>query len=244
MRARAAIAGKRILVTGGTTGIGRATVALLAEEGGRILPLGRDADALRDCLARTASRHGAVTGMVADVATCAGVAEVFAQLDAELGGIDILVTCAALGAGPIHEMADDAWRYVVETNLLGTMACARAAIQRMPKGGHLLFVGSISSDIKAVGESVYAATKAGIDAFAATPRKEVADRAIKVSVVQPGSTATDMQQCSDADKREAIARHEMLNADEVAETILFVLTRSKRADLVNLRIEPQMQKYS
>jgi 3-hydroxy acid dehydrogenase/malonic semialdehyde reductase len=139
-------------------------------------------------------------------------------------------------------MAEDDWRYVVETNLLGTLACARAAIERMGTGGHLLFVGSISSDIKAEGESVYAATKAGIQAFAETLRKEVAGRKIKVSVVQPGSTATDMQECSDTEKQQAIASHAMLHADEIAEAILFVLTRSERADVVNLRIEPRLQK--
>src|SRR5205085_5664952 len=128
-----------------------------------------------------------------------------------------------LGAEPIHEMEEDAWRYVVETNLIGTLAAARRAIKRMETqgGGHLLFVGSISTEIKAVGESVYSATKAGIQAFAETLRKEVADRNIRVSVIQPGSIDTDMQQGSNEEKREAVARHEMLHAEEIVEAIQF-----------------------
>ena len=236
------LSGKRILVTGGTTGIGRETIKLLTEEGARVLTFGRDAEALRVALDYAKGAQG----LTADSGTREGVEEVFRALDDKLGGIDMLVACAALGAQPIHEMAEDEWRYVIDTNLTGYLSCARAAIKRMERegGGHLLFVGSISTEIKAEGESVYAATKAGIQAFAETLRKEIADKNIKVSVIQPGSVATDMQECTEEEKREAIANDEMLHAVEIAEAIVFVLTRSDRADVVNLRIEPRLQKTS
>ena len=240
MRIREALKDKRILVSGGTTGIGRETVAMLAGEGARVLTFGRHQPELDEVLRLAPG----AAGLTADAATRDGIAEVFAAVDRQLGGIDALVACAALGAGPIHEMADDAWRYVIETNLVGYMACARAAIERMKHdgGGHLLFVGSISSEIKAPGESVYSATKAGIQAFAETLRKEVADDDIRVSVIQPGSVATDMQECSEDEQRESIGRDEMLHAGEIADAIEFVLTRSRSADVVNLRIEPRVQK--
>lgn len=236
------LAGKRILLTGGTTGIGRATLALLAAEGARVLTFGRHQQELDDALASTGG--GGAQGLVADAATRGGIDSVFAAVDDTLGGIDMLVACAALGAQPIHEMADDDWRYVIDTNLVGYLACAKAAIARMERqgGGHLLFVGSISTEIKAAGESVYAATKAGIQAFAETLRKEVAEKNIRVSVIQPGSIDTDMQQCSDEEKRQAVADAEMLHAEEIAEAIRFVLTRSAKSDVVNLRIEPLIQK--
>jgi 3-hydroxy acid dehydrogenase / malonic semialdehyde reductase len=238
------LTGKRILVTGGTTGIGRATLLLLAQSGARLLTFGRHRDALDEALAAAGENGGEVYGLTADAATREGIEQVFAEVDARLGGIDMLVACAALGAEPLHEMAEDEWRYVVETNLIGYMACARQAIQRMQAegGGHLLFVGSISTEIKAAGESVYSATKAGIQAFAETLRKEIAEQNIKVSVIQPGSVATPMQECSDDEKSEAIANDEMLHAEEIAEAIHFVLTRSARTDVVNLRIEPRVQK--
>jgi NADP-dependent 3-hydroxy acid dehydrogenase YdfG len=238
--------GKRILVTGGTTGIARETVALLASGGARVLTFGRHEEELQDSLENARGGSGEVFGLTADSATREGIEQAFAAVDDELGGIDILVACAALGAQPVHEMEEDDWRYVVETNLVGYLACARAAIKRMEKqgGGHLLFVGSISTEIKAEGESVYSATKAGIQAFAETLRKEIADKHIKVSVIQPGSVDTDMQECSQDDKREAVENDEMLHAVEVAEAIEFVLTRSERTDIVNLRIEPRVQKTS
>ncbi|KQN94589.1 oxidoreductase [Sphingomonas sp. Leaf231] len=238
------LAGKRILLTGGTTGIGRATLLRLVAAGARVLTFGRDQSTLDEALS-SADGTEAPIGIAANAATRQGIDTVFAAVDERLGGIDMLVACAALGAQPIHEMADDDWRYVIEANLTGYLACARAAILRMEEsGGHLLFVGSISTEIKAAGESVYAATKAGVQAFAETLRKEVADRGIKVSVVQPGSVDTDMQECSDTEKNDAVAGGQMLVADEIADAIVFVLTRSKTCDVVNLRIEPIIQKTS
>ena len=241
------LAGKRILVTGGTTGIGRATVKMLVEEGARVLTFGRHRQELEDALENARGGPGEVSGLTADSSSREGVREVFAALDERLGGIDMLVCCAALGAGPLHESEEEEWRYVIETNLLGYIACAWHAIKRMEQngGGHLLFVGSISSTIKAAGESVYSATKAGIDAFAETLRKEISDeKNIKISVIQPGSVGTDMQECTVEQQREAIANHQMLYAEELAEAILFALTRSERADVVTLRIEPRVQKTS
>lgn len=182
------LAGKRVLLTGGTTGIGRASLIMLARAGARVLTYGRHRPELDVALAAASAQGGEVFGLIADSVNPADIERVFATLDAQLGGIDVLVACAALGARPIHEMADHDWRYVIETNLVGYLACARAAIVRMTRqgGGHLLFVGSISSELKAAGESVYAATKAGVQAFAEALRKEIAGRNIRVSVIQPG----------------------------------------------------------
>ncbi|MEZ0497426.1 SDR family NAD(P)-dependent oxidoreductase [Sphingomonas sp. IW22] len=121
---------KRILVTGGTTGIGLATVALLAQEGARVLTFGRHQAGLDDALASADSASGTVEGLIADASTKEGIDAVFAEMDEKFGGIDMLVSCAAIGAQPIHEMEDDDWRYVIETNLIGTLAAARGAIDR------------------------------------------------------------------------------------------------------------------
>ena len=242
--------GKRILVTGGTTGIGRATVRMLARRGARVLTFGRSREDLDDAVAQAAQAAdeggGSIDGFTADVATREGTDRIFEQVDASLGGIDMLVACAALGAHPVHEMEEDAWRYVVETNLVGYIACTRGAVLRMDAqgGGRVLLVSSISPEIKAEGESVYAATKAGIEAFATTLRKEIADKNITVSVIQPGSVSTPMQECRDEDKAEAIANHEMLHAEDVAETIVFALSRPEHVDIVNLRVELRLQKTS
>ncbi|WP_062341949.1 SDR family oxidoreductase [Novosphingobium sp. CCH12-A3] len=236
------LAGRRILITGGTTGIGRATFLALARQGARLFTIGREAEPLAETLRLANLDAGA--GMNADVACHADVEKVFAAADARLGEIDALICCAALGAQPLHEMENDDWRYVVETNLVGTLAYARGALDRMlpRQEGHLVLISSISPDIKARGESVYAATKAGINAFAMTLRKEIGEKSIRVTVVEPGSVGTDMQECSLDEQREAIAQGEMLFAEEIAEGIIFALTRSPRCDVSLLRMEPIRQK--
>lgn len=238
------LAGKRVLVTGGTTGIGRATVLRLVREDARVLTLGRDSAPLKEVLA-LAGLPGAA-GLTADTSRRDDVERIFAAVDQRLGGLDILICCAALGADPLLEMPEDEWRYAVEINLVGYMACTRAALARMVAqgSGHVVLISSISADVLAPGESVYAATKAGVDAFALTLRKELMDKNVRISLIAPGSVGSDMQECDAAEQRAAIARQEMLFAEEIAEAVHFVLTRSARCDVADLRIEPLRQKVA
>ncbi len=233
--------GKRIVVTGGTTGIGRATIKRLAERGARIVTVGRDPDALKQALDSFSGLAGEVHGIAADLGTREGVEALFAEADARLGGLDALVSNAALGADPIDAMAEDDWRYVVEVNLVGAMSATRAALERFGDQGQVVIVGSISAHIHAPGESVYSATKAGLQAFSETLRKEVAERNIRVGLIEPGTVGTDMQEADEAQQRDKIARHEMLHAEDVAEAVEFLLDRPARVDVVALRIEPRLQ---
>ena len=234
--------GKRILVTGGTTGIGRATVALLAAEGARILTFGRHEAELNDSLENARKSGADVQGLTADVATREGVAQVFAAVDEKLGGLDILVNNAGVAIKPVQDMSDEEWRYGVETDFIGYLACARAAIERMKdNGGHIVFVGSVSAEFLSPGTSTYAAAKAGIHAYAETLRKEVAKQNIKVTLIEPGLISADLQGFPVEKQREMIEQNKMLLAEELADTIVFSLTRSARTDVVSLRVEPRLQ---
>lgn len=237
----ASLKDKKILVTGGTTGIGRAIVRLLADQGAQVATFGRDPQALGDAMAVFADLPGTVHGFTADLGTREGIARIFEEVDARLGGIDALVSNAALGAGPLDEADDEEWRQVVEVNLVGAMAVTRGALKRFADAGHVVVIGSISADIRAPGESVYSATKAGLQAFSETLRKEVQERGIRISLVEPGSVGSDMQESSPEEQREKIARHEMLYAEDIAEAVGFILSRPERADVVTLRIEPRIQ---
>ncbi|WP_066777662.1 SDR family oxidoreductase [Sphingomonas sp. CCH5-D11] len=233
---------KRILLTGGTTGIGRAMLLQFARAGARVLTMGRDGEALEEALSAAREHGGALHGLIADLGKREDVERIFAAVDEKLGGLDILVSNAALGAEPIDDMADDAWRYVIDVNLTGALACTRGALARFPKGqGQVVIIGSISADIHAPGESVYSATKAGLQAFAETLRKEVAARGVRVSLVEPGSVGSDMQEPDDDEQQAMIAREEMLRAEDIADAVAFILTRSHRVDVVSLRIEPRLQ---
>lgn len=236
--------GKRILLTGGTTGIGRAMLKRFLAEGARVLTLGRDQADLDEALKACASERGEAHGIAADLGRREDIARLFEEADRTLGGLDILVSNAALPADPIDEMSDDDWRYAVEVNLVAAMACTRAALKRLGEGGQVLIIGSISAEIHAPGESVYSTTKAGLAAFAETLRKEVEARGVRVGLVEPGSVGSDMQESSPGEQREKIARAEMLCAEDIAEAAAFMLTRPERVDIVTLRIEPRIQELA
>lgn len=122
-------------------------------------------------------------GMATDSRKLEDVKRIFSAVDERLGGIDVLIACAALDAQPPHEMSDEDWRYIIETNLVGYLAWARGALKRMiaQGSGLIVLVSSISPEIMAAGESVCAATKGGINHFVLTLRKEVGDKGVRIT---------------------------------------------------------------
>lgn len=183
---------------------------------------------------------------MADLSSGPGLNRLFDRIDEDLGGLDILVACAGVGSGPLMEMPEPDWRYVIESNLVSYVACAQRAIERMRAQGRgdgmVILVGSISVHIKAVGESVYDASKGGVASFAETLRKEMIPDGIRVTLIEPGAIGSGMQPYSAEERTRQVAANKMLPADEVAEAILFAATRPPGVDVVSLRIEPLDQK--
>ncbi|MFZ5668094.1 MAG: SDR family oxidoreductase [Pseudomonadota bacterium] len=236
--------GKRILVTGGTTGIGRALAALLAADGARVFVFGRHAPELRDALDRIRDVGGVGEGMVADQALAGDVDRVFAAVDQAFGGVDAVVINAAISSGKLAEAKESDWRYVVETNLAGYIAVAQEAVWRLDgRDGdpQIVLVGSISADAEGRGSPIYAATKGGVRAFAKALRKEVAGKGIRVSLVEPGTVGTDMHRAPPSEQRARIHRHEILRAEDIAVAIRYILTQPPRCTVTLLRVEPRLQ---
>ena len=242
------LAGKAVVLTGGTTGIGRATAHLLASEGCRVLIYGREEAALQDALKdiRAAAGHGGeVYGLTADQSHREDVKRVFVEADARLGGVDILINNAALGAQSILDTDYGEWEYVVQTNLLGYMACCREALDRMTprKTGHIVNVGSMSAKVRESGSDVYVATKSGIEGFSEALRKKVNDLGIKVTLIEPGLVGTDMTE--DQVPREQQAQKEqegeMMTAEDLAQSILYTLVQPPRCDVALVQIRPHKQ---
>jgi 3-hydroxy acid dehydrogenase/malonic semialdehyde reductase len=176
----ASLQGKRVLVTGAAGGVGRAVATQMAAAGARVLLTDRNQGDLQSVRAELSRTGGAVEAVAGDLTAAADLQAVFGRVDEWLGGLDILVACAAVGSGPLLEMDDFAWRQVIDINLVSYVACTRAALDRMrAEGGKeamVILVGSISVHIKAVGESVYNASKGGVASFAETLRKELMSR--------------------------------------------------------------------
>lgn len=242
---RAVLQGKRVLVTGGAGGVGRNVARRMVEAGARVLisdlsedGLGPVVDGLRNL--------GEIAAVAADVSTGEGVARLFARADEWLGGLDILVACTGVPAAPLMETDDAEWRNVINANLMSYVACTKGAIDRIKASGvtdgMIILVGSISVHIKAVGESVYNASKGGVALFAETLRKELMAERIRLTLIEPGAIGTHLQPYSAEKLAEFVDAQEMLPADEVADAILYAATRPPNVDVVTLRIEPLHQK--
>jgi len=171
--------GKRVVVTGGTSGIGEATCRRFAEEGARVASIAvDDADGNIRC----------------DVADAQQVERAFAQVDGTLGGVDVLVANAGISLRrPFVEIGEDDWRRVLDVNLTGVFNCAQQAARRMTEGGVILMTASTNG---LAGHPLYAdynASKAGVILLARTLARELAP-AIRVNAVCPGYVLTPMQE--------------------------------------------------
>jgi len=238
--------GKSVLVTGGTTGIGRATALLLAAHGARVIIFGRHEQELNDAMdsCREANVAGQVQGLIADSSSQTDIQRVFAAVDKQLNGLDILVNNAALAYQSILEGSYEDWQYIVNTNLLGYMACAHEAVKRMRANGngHIVNIGSMSADVREKNSSVYVATKAGIQGFSEALRKEVNPLGIKVTLIEPGAVGTDMQAAvPPEEQRRKAAQMEMLKAEDIAACVLYALSQPPRCDVVTVQIRPHLQ---
>jgi NADP-dependent 3-hydroxy acid dehydrogenase YdfG len=238
------VADKSILITGGTTGIGRATAILLAAQGAKVMIFGRHRDDLDEAMKDIREAGGEVLGLTADVSDPEDIQRVFREFDQQLDRLDILINNAALGYGSVMEGGYPEWEYILKTNLLGYMAMSHQAAERMKANGwgHIVNIGSMSADVREKDSSVYVATKAGIQGFSEALRKEVNPLGIKVTLIEPGAVGTDMQsQYSPEQQREKIEKMEMLRAEDIAACVLYTITQPKRCDVVMLQIRPHLQ---
>jgi 3-oxoacyl-[acyl-carrier protein] reductase len=126
------LTGKLCLVTGGTRGIGRAITKMLLTEGAQVAICGRNASAVEQAVSELAAETGGkVKGKVADVREHEEVGGLFRFVDAELGGLDVLVNNAGVGIfGPVTELSVEDWKRTVETNLYGVFYASREALFR------------------------------------------------------------------------------------------------------------------
>jgi NADP-dependent 3-hydroxy acid dehydrogenase YdfG len=233
--------GKTILVTGGTTGIGRAIAIELARAGAKVLIFGRHKPELDDAMAALEDTIGDAEGMIADQSKPEDVQKVFAKAKA-MGGLSAVIANAGISAEGLADIRDEEWRYAMETNLLGYLDVAKRAAEAFEgKKGDIILIGSVSADNRSKGESVYTATKAGIQGFADSFRKEMGEKNVRVSLIEPGSVGSDMQECSPEEQRKKIAKAEMLRAEDIAELVTFILTRPERCTISAVRIEERVQ---
>ena len=233
--------GRRAVITGGTTGIGRAIAVLLASEGVRVFICGRTPEHLDDALNRI-REVGEGDGINVDLSRRDEIDRFFTAADGYLGGLDIAVINAALPADALADTSEDELYYRTATDLTAYLACTREAVRRMAAGADVLLIGSMSAVSQSPGSSVYVAAKAGIEGFVPALRKELAERDIKVGLIEPGFTGADFQYPEFPPEKqvELINQDKMLRAEDIAVAAHFMLRQPRWTAVSLMRVETRL----
>jgi 3-oxoacyl-[acyl-carrier protein] reductase len=189
-----AFAGKVILVTGGSRGIGRAIVLAFASLGGQVIFCYRTDQNAADVVVSAAAADK-VVAIQADVGDRGAVDRMVESVSARYGRIDVLVNNAGIfPAGPVRDMSDEMWDQVLRTNLYSVFYCCRAVLPGMIDngGGVIVNMASVAGQRGSALHAHYAAAKGGVLAFTRSLAREVSSQNIRVNAVSPGRIATDL----------------------------------------------------
>lgn len=221
--------GRTAVVTGAASGIGAATVRLLAERGARVVAADRNPDGL-DALALDATN---IITIVVDVTRPEQVAGMVQRAVDGVGQLDIAVNCAGVNAGErgvrLHQLSDEAWTTTLGVNLDGVFFCMRAELDAMcrgRRGGSIVNVASVMATVGTDGAAAYVASKHGVPGLTRAAALEYAADGIRVNAVTPGFVDTPMiserTRARLPDVRAAHPLGRIATPEEVAEVIAFL----------------------
>lgn len=218
---------KCVVVLGGNSGIGLAAARGFRAEGASVAITGRDEATLA-----SAARELEAVAIRSDIASPAESRAAMAEIGKRLGGIDMLFVNAGVGGfAPVAEVTESFWDHVHGVNLRGAFFAVQAALPLMRDGGSIVITGSIGSVLALPGNMAYAAAKAGLRSVARTLAVELLPRKIRVNMVSPGPTETEIFKRG-APEAEVMALRTLMaskvpmqrmgEADEIAKAILFL----------------------
>lgn len=212
------------VVSGGSRGIGRAVSRLLAQRGCRVAVLSRSEDAARDAVASLPG-DGHVP-FRCDVSKEQDVQKTFERIQKSCGNITFLVNAAGINVDALllRTRPEDLVS-VLHTNLLGSMLTCRAALRSMlhTKDAAIVNIGSVVGLKGNAGQSLYSASKAGLEGFTRSLAKEVGSRKIRVNLLAPGFIRTEMTAAVSEDKLRSVPLGRFGEPEEVAQAVLFLL---------------------
>jgi 3-oxoacyl-[acyl-carrier protein] reductase len=223
------------LVTGGSRGIGRAIALRLAAMGASVAICGRDLKALQSVEAELSGRTARVFSQVADVTRSADVASLLAKTGAALGPVSILVNNAGVGGfGPAHEKSEEDWDRVLNTNLKSVFLVSRAVAPSMIRAGRgdIINISSLAGRNAFAGGGLYCASKWGVQGLSACMAEDLREHGIRVSMICPGSVATEFSGRGPKDPSKA------LTADDVAHAVAMVVTQGPESFLSEIHLRP------
>jgi NADP-dependent 3-hydroxy acid dehydrogenase YdfG len=238
--------GKVALVTGGGTGIGEAAALALAAAGAQVVIIGRRRERLDVVVAAIAATGGKALAVPSDISIEAEAFDAVEQAAAAFGRLDIVVNAAGVNeAGGVQSLGLDGWRKVIDINLWGTIYTCKAAVPHLKTagGGDIINISSTAGRRAAGLFASYATSKHGVNGFTESIRQELGGDNIRVSVVEPGATETEIaSSVSDpiwADMMQShVSKEGTLQASDIAEAILFIVSLPRRANVSQILIRP------
>lgn len=244
--AETGLSGKRVLITGATSGIGEATTAAFVAAGAHVIACGRRQDRLDAlCAAWNADGPGEAQPLVLDVTDHAAVA---ALEGTDAVDVDILVNNAGLarGKGPLQIGEYQDWKEMVDTNVLGLLdmfrVCAPALQERR---GHVVNLGSVAGRYVYPGGNVYSATKFAVRALSESMRIDLQGTGIRVTNIEPGAVDTEFSEVRYKGDKEKAAKvyegYEPLHASDIADAIVWSCRRPAHVNIQELVVYPTAQ---
>jgi NADP-dependent 3-hydroxy acid dehydrogenase YdfG len=247
-----ALAGTVALVTGASSGIGAATAAALAAQGAAVAVAARRADRLESVAGAIRDTGGTAVVVESDVTDERQAAGTVERTVGELGRLDILINNAGVMLlGPAVDAPLSEWQQMVELNLLGLLYCAHAALPHLLQAAEvsqrrvadLVNISSVAGRVARNGNGVYSLTKHGVGAFSESLRQEVTKRYVRVSLVEPGATATELAGHNRPEVLESIRSQfgQTMSAADIADAITYIVTRPRHVAVNEMLIRPTEQ---
>jgi NADP-dependent 3-hydroxy acid dehydrogenase YdfG len=241
------------IVTGASSGIGEAAAEALAAEGAAVAIAARRRDRL-EALAERIRPHADVLVLETDVTDEAAARAMVERTVSEFGRLDTLINNAGVMLlGPILDAPLDEWRRMVELNLLGLLYCTHAALPHLFRGAEseprrvadVVNVSSVAGRVARQGNGVYSATKFGVAAFSESLRQEVTRRHVRVSLIEPGAVSTELASHNRPEILEdmlaTFGPMERMAAEDIAEAVVFTVTRPRHVTVNEVLIRPTEQ---
>jgi NADP-dependent 3-hydroxy acid dehydrogenase YdfG len=242
------------LVTGASSGIGATTALELARQGATVALAARRAERLDELAGRIKADGGTAVAFCADVTSEDEANQLVERTVAELGRLDTLINNAGLMLlGPVIGAPTDDWRRMVDVNVLGLMYCAHAALPHLIRAAEdssrrvadMVNLSSVAGRIARNGSAAYNATKHAVGAFSEALRQEVATRHVRISLIEPGVTETELAGHNRPEVLDQVNRRfgdiTRLQAVDIAEAIGFVVTRPWHVIINELMVRPTEQ---
>jgi NADP-dependent 3-hydroxy acid dehydrogenase YdfG len=240
------------LVTGASSGIGTAAATVLAARGAAVALAARRRDRLDALAAQIRDQGGTALVLESDITNEQQATEAVERTVAELDRLDTLINNAGVMLlGPAVDAPLSEWQRMVEINVLGLLYCAHAALPHLISAARdsprevadMVNISSVAGRVARNGSGVYNLTKHGVGAFSESLRQELAKRYVRVSLVEPGATATELAEHNRPEVLKGLRSQfgQRMQAEDIADAIAYIVTRPRHMAVNEMLIRPTEQ---